>query len=91
MREKNFDQELGDIFNTFEGKFLKYTKGTPSHESAFDFKNGYIDMKYDVVKLFMQAVSEHKFLGNIDFDFEAFTAKQKKESPMLTAGDYPVE
>ena len=85
MREKEFDQELGEIFNTFEQSFLEYMENPSSYARAFDFKNGYIDMKYDVVKLFLQAVSEHKFMGSLDFDFEAFRDKQREESPLLKA------
>jgi hypothetical protein len=82
MKEKKFDLELGEIFNTFEEQMLKYME-QPNAAECFSFKNGYIDLKYDVVKLFMQAVTQHQFLGSLDFDFETFKDKQRIESPFL--------
>ena len=83
MKEKKFDLELGEIFNTFEKQMLKYMENPMPSAECFGFKNNYIDLKYDVVKLFMQAVNQHHFHGSLEFDFEAFKDKQRVESPLL--------
>ena len=85
MKDKKFEHELVEIFNTFEESMLiqiQYNKKWPGSD-AFILKNGYIDLKYDVVKLFMQAVEHHQLFGNLEFDFEAFKDKQRTESPLL--------
>jgi len=89
MKDKKFEHELGDIFNTFEESMLSHMQYTKKGigSDAFILKNGYIDLKYDVVKLFMQAVEQHQFLGNFDFDFEVFKDKQRAESPLLKSDD----
>lgn len=83
MKEKKYDLELGDIFNTFEKQMLKFMENPMPSSNCFGFKNNYIDLKYDVVKLFMQAVTQSQFHGSLDFDFEAFKDKQRVESPLL--------
>ena len=85
MKDKKFEHSLGDIFNAFEEQMIRHTKGM-SESDTFILKNGYIDLKYDVVKLFMQAVNQHQFYGNLEFDFEVFKDKQRAESPLLKRG-----
>ena len=82
MKETKFEHQLVEIFNTFEESMLRHTKSMKESDT-FILKNGYIDLKYDVVKLFMQAVNQHQFMGSLEFDFEVFKDKQRAESPLL--------
>ena len=83
MKEVKFEHQLVEIFNTFEERMLEHTKDMKKDSDSFMLKNGYIDLKYDVVKSFVQAVNQHQFLGSLEFDFEIFKDKQRKESPLL--------
>jgi len=85
MKETKFENQLVEIFNTFEESLLSHMQYTKKGigTDAFILKNGYIDLKYDVVKLFMQAVNQHQFMGSLEFDFEVFKDKQRAESPLL--------
>ena len=85
MKEVKFENQLVEIFNTFEKSMLRHTKSMKESDT-FILKNGYIDLKYDVVKLFMQAVNQHQFMGSLEFDFEVFKDKQRAESPLLKGG-----
>ena len=82
MKEVKFENQLVEIFNTFEETMILHMKRMKELDT-FILKNGYIDLKYDVVKLFMQAVNQHQFMGSLEFDFEVFKDKQRAESPLL--------
>ena len=82
MKEVKFENQLVEIFNTFEENMILHMKRMKELDT-FILKNGYIDLKYDVVKLFMQAVNQHQFMGSLEFDFEVFKDKQRAESPLL--------
>ena len=85
MKETKFEHLLVEIFNTFEETMILHTKRMKEGDT-FILKNGYIDLKYDVVKLFMAAVNQHQFMGSLEFDFEVFKDKQRAESPLLKRG-----
>ena len=82
MKEVKFENRLVEIFSTFEETMILHSKRMRESDT-FILKNGYIDLKYDVVNLFMQAVNQHQFLGSLEFDFEVFKDKQRAESPLL--------
>ena len=63
------EKALVKILSKFEQSFVDYVEG---ESSSYRFKSGYLDMKYDIVRLFLQATEEV-----IDFDFEKFVEEQK--------------
>ena len=63
------EEELVKALARFEQSFVDYTE---KKRSAFSLKSDYIEMKYDIVKLFLSAVEE-----TIDFDFDKFIEEQK--------------
>jgi len=71
-----FEQRLVNILNTFEESLLKKFKGDTTN---FSLKNSYIDLKYEVVKLLLEAT--HREASN--FSFDLFVEKAKESSPLM--------
>tara|TARA_B100000287_G_scaffold419429_1_gene457624 strand:+ start:425 stop:664 length:240 start_codon:yes stop_codon:yes gene_type:complete len=63
------EDKLVECLEKFESSFVDYTK---KRKSDFSLKSDYIELKYEIVKLFLSAVNE-----TIDFDFDTFVEKQK--------------
>lgn len=63
------EEKLFECLEKFEKSFVDYTK---KKKSDFSLKSDYIELKYDIVSLFLSAVNE-----TVDFDFETFVEKQK--------------
>ena len=70
------EQRLNDILNVFEKALIENFKGD---KSDYSLKNDYIDLKYDFVKLLLEAT--HKEPTN--FSFDLFHEKVKKTSPLM--------
>lgn len=70
------EQRLNDILNAFERNLVASFKG---ERSDYNLKNDYIDLKYDFVKLLLEAT--HKEPTN--FSFDLFHEKVKKTSPLM--------
>jgi hypothetical protein len=69
------EDRLNTILNTFEESLI----GNFNNEvSDFDLKNSYIDLKYDFLKLILEAT--HK--PPTDFNFDLFHEKVKRTSPL---------
>lgn len=64
------EEKLVKILSKFEQSFVDYTE---ERTSSFSLKTQYLDMKYDIVSLFLQATEEV-----IDFNFEKFVEEQKR-------------
>jgi len=63
------EEKLVECLEKFESSFVEYTN---KKKSDFSLKSDYIELKYDIVKLFLSAVDE-----TVDFDFDTFVEKQK--------------
>ena len=70
------EQRLNDILNAFEANLVANFKG---ERSDYNLKNDYIDLKYDFVKLLLEAT--HKEPTN--FSFDLFHDKVKATSPLM--------
>jgi len=70
------EQRLNDILNDFERNLVASFKG---ERSDYKLKNDYIDLKYDFMKLLLEAT--HKEPSN--FSFDLFQEKVKKTSPLM--------
>jgi hypothetical protein len=67
---------LVEIFNKIENSVLDNFQGKRSN---FGLKQDVIDLKYDVVKLLLEATHKDKD----PFCFDLFVERQKKSSPFL--------
>jgi len=70
------EQRLNDILNDFERNLVASFKG---ERSDYNLKNDYIDLKYDFMKLLLEAT--HKEPSK--FSFDLFQEKVKKTSPLM--------
>tara|TARA_Y100000356_G_C11182082_1_gene247427 strand:- start:32 stop:301 length:270 start_codon:yes stop_codon:yes gene_type:complete len=70
------EQRLNDILNAFETNLVASFKG---ERSDYNLKNDYIDLKYDFMKLLLEAT--HKEPSK--FSFDLFQEKVKKTSPLM--------
>mgnify|MGYP000081286077 FL=1 len=70
------EQRLNDILNAFERNLVASFKG---ERSDYNLKNDYIDLKYDFMKLLLEAT--HREPSN--FSFDLFQEKVKKTSPLM--------
>ena len=70
------EQRLSDILNHFETNLVASFKG---ERSDYNLKNDYIDLKYDFMKLLLEAT--HKEPSK--FNFDLFQEKVKKTSPLM--------
>ena len=69
------EERLNTILNIFERSLIENQRG---ERSDYGLKNDYIDMKYEFLKLLLDAT--HK--GPTDFSFDLFQEKVKKTSPL---------
>jgi len=70
------EDRLNTILNIFERALVENFKG---EKSDYSLKNDYIDMKYDFLKLLLEAT--HKEPTN--FSFDLFQEKVKATSPLM--------
>jgi hypothetical protein len=70
------EKRLNDILNAFESEMLKNFKG---EKSDYQLKNSYLDLKYDFMKLLLEAVHKEP----IHFSFDLFQEKVKNTSPLM--------
>jgi len=70
------EDRLNTILNIFERALVENFKG---EKSDYSLKNDYIDMKYDFLKLLLEAT--HKEPAN--FSFDLFQEKVKSTSPLM--------
>lgn len=70
------EQRLNDILNAFERNLVASFKG---ERSDYNLKNDYIDLKYDFMKLLLEAVHKEP----IHFSFDLFQEKVKNSSPLM--------
>ena len=70
------EKRLNDILNAFETNLVASFKG---ERSDYNLKNDYIDLKYDFMKLLLEAI--HKEPSK--FSFDLFQEKVKKTSPLM--------
>jgi len=70
------EQRLNDILNAFERNLVASFKG---ERSDYNLKNDYIDLKYDFVKLLLEATHKEP----TDFSFDLFHDKVKATSPLM--------
>ena len=70
------EKRLNDILNAFETNLVASFKG---ERSDYNLKNDYIDLKYDFMKLLLEAT--HKEPSK--FSFDLFQEKVKKTSPLM--------
>ena len=82
-KENNMESRLVEIFNNFEQSVLDNFQGKRSN---FGLKQDVIDLKYDVVKLLLEATHKKDISP---FHFDLFVDKQKGTSPFLQS-DVPV-
>jgi len=75
------EERLNTILNIFERSLIENQRG---ERSDHGLKNDYIDMKYDFLKLLLEAT--HRKEGS-SFNFDLFQEKVKKTSPLRQA-DY---
>ena len=76
------EARLVEIFNKLEESMLKNFNG---ERSNFGLKQDFIDLKYDVVKIVLEATHRDKD----PFSFDLFVERQKRTSPFLHS-DIPV-
>jgi hypothetical protein len=72
------EERLNTILNIFEKSLVENHKG---ERSDHGLKNDYLDLKYDFIKLLLEA--SHR--GPSDFSFDLFQDKVKKSSPLWRA------
>ena len=70
------EHRLNEILNKFEQALVENFKGK---RSDYNLKNDYVDLKYDFVKLLLEAT--HKEPTN--FSFDLFHDKVKATSPLM--------
>ncbi len=70
------EHRLNEILNIFEHALIANFKG---EKSDYSLKNDYIDMKYEFLKLLLEAT--HKEPTN--FSFDLFQDKVKATSPLM--------
>ena len=70
------EQRLSDILNHFETNLVASFKG---ERSDYNLKNDYIDLKYDFLKLLLEATHRQP----TEFNFDLFQEKVKKTSPLM--------
>ena len=82
------EDRLNTILNIFERSLIENQRG---ERSDYGLKNDYIDMKYEFLKLLLEAT--HK--GPTDFSFDLFQEKGKRTSPLhqtdYTANEFKVD
>jgi len=78
----SMETRLVQVFNKAEQSILDNFQGKRSN---FGLKQDIIDLKYDVVKLILEATHRDKD----PFNFDVFVDRQKKTSPFLQS-DVPV-
>ena len=73
------EQRLNDILNIFEQALIDNFKG---EKSDYALKNDYIDMKYEFLKLLLEATHAEP----TKFSFDLFQDKVKRSSPLMKEG-----
>jgi hypothetical protein len=76
MMENKMEQRLNDILNAFEASLVASFKG---EKSDYSLKNNYLDLKYDFMKLLLEATHREPS----EFNFDLFQSKVKKTSPLM--------
>ena len=69
------EDRLNTILNIFERSLIENQRG---ERSDHGLKNDYIDMKYDFLKLLLEATHKEP----TQFNFDLFQEKVKKTSPL---------
>ena len=70
------EHRLNDILNEFERNLVASFKG---EISDYSLKNNYLDLKYDFMKLLLEATHREPS----EFNFDLFQSKVKKTSPLM--------
>jgi hypothetical protein len=70
------EQRLNDILNAFERNLVASFKG---ERSDYNLKNDYIDLKYEFMKLLLEATHREP----VHFSFDLFQEKVKDTSPLM--------
>lgn len=70
------EDRLNTILNTFERNLVASFKG---EVSDYSLKNNYLDLKYDFMKLLLEATHREPS----SFSFDLFQDKVKKTSPLM--------
>ena len=74
--ENKMEKRLNDILNNFEAAMLENFKG---EKSDYQLKNSYLDLKYDFMKLLLEATHREP----VHFSFDLFQEKVKDTSPLM--------
>ncbi len=69
------EERLNTILNIFERSLIENQRG---ERSDYGLKNDYIDMKYDFLKLLLDATHKQP----TEFNFDLFQEKVKRTSPL---------
>jgi len=69
------EDRLNTILNIFERALIENQRG---ERSDYTLKNDYIDMKYDFLKLLLEATHKQP----TEFNFDLFQEKVKRTSPL---------
>ena len=72
------EDRLSKILNTFEQALVDNHNG---ERSDYGLKNDYIDLKYDFLKLLLQATHEEP----TNFNLDLFQKKVKRDSPIWSS------
>jgi len=70
------EDRLNTILNEFERNLVASFKG---EKSDYGLKNDYLDLKYDFMKLLLEATHREPS----EFSFDLFQSKVKKTSPLM--------
>ena len=71
------EERLNTILNIFERSLIENQRG---EKSDYALKNDYIDMKYEFLKLLLDATHRKEWSS---FNYDLFQEKVKKTSPLM--------